>query len=206
MTPLRMLKNVWTSCGFAVNGRLHALNNCNQCLSEWSSQKIYSNLPSKIGIANTFGLCENENLLSCVRFEHFSSAHNDKFCFKWHLLFCQQTTFHTCNWNEEQSREKEQEPAKHLSTEFSIECRWCCCTEAFRFNGNKIYLGKGDSNFSIFNSFHFQKKGMRFLVRLKRMVMGYVANSFSRFKQNPNVGHLSSEDDLQSPTHNSNVF
>lgn len=44
------------------------------------AKKSTRNLPKRVGSANTFSLCENENLLSHVHFEHISSTHKDKFC------------------------------------------------------------------------------------------------------------------------------
>lgn len=113
--PIKLLKNIWTSCGSILNGNLH-WSNCNQCF--FGELKRENKSPIEITTINSHVMLKLEKcantilafvnmkfiitlfqiICSSAIFIYCSTVQMEwKFCVvhKWHLLFSQQTTFHT---------------------------------------------------------------------------------------------------------------
>lgn len=176
-----MLKNVWTSCGFPVNGHLQASYKQLQSMSntrqmnalarEKSSQLLEITL---IPLEKSWEKCKYFSSDAFVKIEIYclsvaSLVHFEEICFakqkinfqfKWHLLFSQLTTFHTCN------RSSVTHTKRVWNVLFLVSAKSILVKVILIWTKNSCVTGNEASAQTVWSEF---------LVRLKRMLIGSIS-------------------------------
>lgn len=166
-----MLKNVWTSCGFASkwsftsSKQVQSMSSFVHSISThmpWSWSKNLMQI-YKVGSANTLVAAFVQIRIYCLSSRVATSTSQthtkDKFPVKWQLCCCSKPLLHTCN-------------RSNVTAEQIIRNGWCCCV--FRLSSNKIHFGKRWFKFRIVLPVTGSPCRRPILLRLKRMLIGSI--------------------------------